>query len=173
MKKKFVLKSERLILRPLELKDTLEYSKLGVSYRRFGKVNTLEKARKWIRKSLKAEDSFDVGIYLSDEMIGTIEFCHMSWFDYKGGEICYTIKKKFRGKGYGTEALRVFVKYCFNEMKLHKVYADTDKDNIASRRILEKVGFKLEGVIRERRKVKGKWMDEYDYGLLRREFSID
>ena len=56
-------------------------------------------------------------------------------------------------------------------MKYRKIYADTNQYNIVSQKTLLKIGFKLEGRIRERRKVKGRWTDELDYGLLRKEWK--
>jgi len=167
------LKSERLFLRPLEFKDSSEYSELGVSYRSMGKINTLVKAKKWLTKSINSEDSCEIGIFLKDEqkLIGTIELCHMRWFDFKAGELCYTVHKNYREKGIATEAVSQVIDFCFKKMKFRKVYADTVPSNIASQRVLEKLGFKLEGTIRERHFKKGKWVDELDYGLLKKEWN--
>jgi len=171
--KNMPLNSERLIIRPLEVKDAEAYSKLGCSYRSTGPIDNPKKAKQYIKKSLKSEDSFDVGIFLKDsnEMIGTIELCHMKWFNFKAGEICYTIHQDHWGKGFATEATKAFIDYCFKEMNFRKVYADTVPDNVGSQKVLEKLNFTLEGTIRERHFKDGKWIDELDYGLLRDEWE--
>ena len=171
MRPKFLLHSKRLTFRPLELADAAQYALLGVSFRSTGKIDNAVKAKKYFLKSYDSKDSFDVGIFLSDKLIGTIEVCHMSWIGYKGAEICYSIQKKHWSHGYATEACRTVIDYCFSKMKLHKIYADTWPDNIASQRVLEKLGFTLEGRIREKHYSKGKASDELDYGLLRREWK--
>lgn len=171
--KNLALKTERLFLRSVELKDASDYSRLGVSYRSIGKINNVDKAKIFINKSHKSEDSCEIGIFLKEnqKLIGTIKLCHMRWFNFTAGEICYTINKKNQGNGYATEAVKCLISFCFNKMKLRKIYADTVPSNTASKRVLEKLGFKLEGIIRERHFVKGKWIDELDYGLLKKEWK--
>ena len=172
MKIKLKLETERLIVKILSLKDAESYSKLGVSYRSTGKINNTQKAEEYIKKSHKSKDSFDLGIFLKEnkKLIGTIELCHMNWFDFKAGEISYTIHKEHRKKGYVTEAIEPLIDYCFKNMKFIKIYADTEPNNIASNKVLKKLNFKLEGRIRKRHLKKGKWVDELDYGLLKEEW---
>lgn len=167
------LTTERLILRPANIKDAEEYSKIGISTYSSGKINTLEKARKYIKNFIKDEDSIEILILLKEnkEPIGHIELCHMSWWNNTAIEICYHLKKEHWGKGYATEASRKIIDFCFKKLKFRKIYADTDPNNLASQRVLEKLGFKLEGTIRERNLVNGKWLDELDYGLLKMEWK--
>lgn len=171
--RKVSIKTERLLIRSLEDKDAENYSRLGVEYYSTGKINTPKKARAYFKKVRKSKDEFTFGIFLKEDnrMIGTIDLDHMRWFDFKAGEVSYRIHELHRGNGYATEAVKGLVGYCFNKMRLHKVYADTDPDNRSSQNVLEKCGFKLEGRIRDRRMIKGKWIDELDYGLLRREWN--
>jgi len=168
MTPEITLTTNRLKLRVLKPKDAAGYSQLGVSYRSTGPIDNEQKAREYLSKEEK--DSFDIGIFLGDELVGTIEVCHMSWFDNEGAEICYTVKESHRNKGVATEACKGIINYLFSSMKMHKIYADTIEDNIASQRILEKLGFKLEGTIRDRRKKNGTWLDELQYGLLEDEW---
>lgn len=163
-----ILESERLILRPFKIQDakeTLEFD--------FRKTKTLNDAKKWIKNSV-SQDSFFLAIFLKEDnkVIGFIELCHLNWWDFKAGEIGYHLNKRYWGNGYATECSRTLIDYCFNKLKFHKVYADTDPDNKASQRVLGKLGFKLEGIIRDKRIVKGKWIDELDYGLLKKEWKI-
>jgi RimJ/RimL family protein N-acetyltransferase len=170
--KKIILKEKRVILKPYTLKNAKEFSELGESNWRVGKINTVAKATKWIKNSW-TDDSCYFGIFLKEnnKLIGNAELCHMKWWENQAGEICYMINKKFRRQGYATEASRVLINYCFKKLKFHKVYADTEPKNLGSQKTLKKLGFKLEGKIRERRKIKGKWTDELDYGLLKGELK--
>ena len=167
------LETERLVLKSPTVKDALNYSKAEVSYYSTGKINTEEKAKNYIRKKLRDKNSFEVGMFLKSngKLIGILEIDHMHWFDFEAGELTSHIKKKYTRMGYGTEAARELIKYCFSKMKFHKMYADTDSDNIAGQKSLEKLGFKLEGVIREKHKKKGKRFDELDYGLFEKELK--
>ncbi|KAN0026778.1 hypothetical protein ACTFIV_007769 [Dictyostelium citrinum] len=63
---------------------------------------------------------------------------HESFYD-----IGYRFIKRYWGKGYATEATQFFINYGFNIMKIDKICAFADKDNIASRKVLEKSGLKF------------------------------
>jgi RimJ/RimL family protein N-acetyltransferase len=85
--------------------------------------------------------------------------------------IGYAIRPSEHGKGYGTEALQLMVDYLFLAKEIHRVQANTDPENKASQRILEKVGFRKEGVSRKSSFVRGQWRDEYRYCILREEWK--
>lgn len=169
--KKVILKGKRIVLKPYTVKDAKEFSMLGFSNWRIGKINSTDKSAKWIKNSWKG-NSFYLGIFLKQDnkLIGNIELCHMDWWADKAGEICILISKAYQRKGYGTEAAKALMNYCFRKLKFHKMYADTTPDNKAGQKSLEKLGFKLEGRIRRRSLIRGKWTDELDYGLLKKEW---
>jgi RimJ/RimL family protein N-acetyltransferase len=86
-------------------------------------------------------------------------------------EVGYIVAPKHWGNGYATDALREVCGYAFEERRLNKVYANTYETNPASSRVLEKVGFKREGVHREQGFVDGKHVDVLRYGLLAGEWE--
>jgi RimJ/RimL family protein N-acetyltransferase len=85
--------------------------------------------------------------------------------------IGYAIEPSEHDKGYGTEALQLMVDYLFLAKEIHRVQANTDPENKVSQHILEKVGFKREGVSRKSSFVRGQWRDEYHYSILREEWK--
>jgi len=85
--------------------------------------------------------------------------------------IGYAIEPSEHGKGYGTEALQLIVDYLFLATEIHRVQANTDPENKVSQRVLEKVGFKKEGVSRKSSFVRGQWRDEHHYSILREEWK--
>jgi ribosomal-protein-alanine N-acetyltransferase len=89
-------------------------------------------------------------------------------FDQSHGSITigYAIEPSEHGKGYGTEALQLMVDYLFLAKDICRVQANTDPENKTSQHILEKVGFKKEGVSRKSSFVRGQWQDEYHYAIL-------
>jgi len=95
------------------------------------------------------------------------------YFGQSAGSITigYAIEPSEQGKGYGTEALQLMVDYLFLAKEIHRVQANTDPENKASQHILEKVGFKKEGVSRKSSFVRGQWRDEHHYGILREEWK--
>ena len=88
-----------------------------------------------------------------------------------GTVIGYALLPNERGKGYGSEAIRIMVDYLFLSKNIVRIQAETHPQNIASQRVLEKVGFKNEGVVRKSSFVRGEWRDRYLYSILREEWK--
>ena len=84
-------------------------------------------------------------------------------------EIGYGVAEEHHRKGIGTNAVRLLVDKVFSETHLRKLFAHVHSGNTASCRLLERIGFKREGVLREHYLVNGMPVDEVFYGLLRRE----
>ncbi len=74
------------------------------------------------------------------------------------------------GRGYATEASRALLQWAFDTLDLNRVQAETDTRNVASARVLEKLGFVREGTLREDCVVSGEVSDSWVYGLLRRDW---
>jgi RimJ/RimL family protein N-acetyltransferase len=89
----------------------------------------------------------------------------------KQHEIGYGVIPGERGRGYGTEAATMIVDYLFLTKDLMRVQADVDRENVASQRVLEKVGFTKEGVLRKVSFEQGEWRDAVRYSLLRDEWK--
>lgn len=77
-----------------------------------------------------------------------------------------------RGNGYGTAAMRMVMAYAFRELRLHKCNSGyiNIKGNVASQRMHEKLGFKVEGIIRESVYHNGKYWDDVRCGITDSEF---
>lgn len=102
----------------------------------------------------------------SNHMIG---FC--GFVDYvarfERAELGYMIAYESWNKGYATEACMAVVEYGFNHMKLHRIEATVDPENIASIRVLEKLTMQREGLMKERVICNGQYHDRYMYGLIK------
>jgi RimJ/RimL family protein N-acetyltransferase len=82
----------------------------------------------------------------------------------------YELSPDHWGRGYATEAVRAIVQFGFTELKVHRVWAWCIADNLASARVLEKLGLKLEGRLRDKEYFKGRWWDTLLYGILENEW---
>jgi RimJ/RimL family protein N-acetyltransferase len=82
----------------------------------------------------------------------------------------YVYHRDVWGQGYGTEAARAVVGFGFRELGLHRVYAYYFVPNVGSGRIMEKLGMRYEGCLREATCKDGKWYDLLAYGILEREW---
>ena len=83
----------------------------------------------------------------------------------------YFMAEEQQGKGYTTEALRAVVEWIFSETPVHRAEADITPGNIASCRVVEKLGFRFEGILRKNWYFKDQWHDSLEYSLLREEWA--
>lgn len=106
----------------------------------------------------------------NDTLIGTCGF-HYYTPEHRRVDIGYDLQKAYWGKGYVTEAAEAVVRWCFENLNLHRIQADCTAGNIGSERVLEKLGFTYEGLWRERDFENGHFVDIKQFGLLRREYK--
>jgi RimJ/RimL family protein N-acetyltransferase len=83
-------------------------------------------------------------------------------------ELGYALGRPFWGAGTMHEALEAFIAYAFETLDLNRLEADIDPRNLSSARTLDRLGFQMEGHLRERWIVSGEVSDTWLYGLLRR-----
>ena len=86
-------------------------------------------------------------------------------------EIGYLLGRRWWGAGYAQEATAALIGYAFEQLALRRIEADIDPLNLDSARLLERLGFSPEGLLRQRWNVKGRTSDAAIYGLLRGEWS--
>ena len=104
-----------------------------------------------------------------DRLLGTTT---LFAFDAVQGraEVGYSLDPKCWGQGVASEALRLALGHGFDALRLRRVEADVDPRNAASCRLVERLGFRLEGLLRARWRVAGEICDSALYGLLAPEF---
>ena len=90
--------------------------------------------------------------------------------NYKTAEVWFKIHKDYWRNGYTTEALTKLIDFGFNNLALHRIEAGCAVENIASSKVLEKVGMKKEGMKRKKLPIRGEWKDNYSYAILDEDF---
>lgn len=83
----------------------------------------------------------------------------------------YELDPRYWGQGYATEAARAMLAFGFRELNLHRISAECRPENTASAHVLEKLGMRREGHLRENEYFKNRWWDTLVYGLLKDEWS--
>ena len=83
----------------------------------------------------------------------------------KIAEVGYLLKMEAHGKGFASEALSLIKQYAFATLHFNKLAASCSSKNIGSYKVLEKVGFLREGCLKQNSILKGKYIDDYIYGL--------
>ncbi|MEH1789083.1 MAG: GNAT family protein [Nostoc sp.] len=82
------------------------------------------------------------------------------------GEIGWSLHPNYQGRGYATEAAQVLLNYGFAHHKLHRITSNCSPRNTASFRLMERLGMRREGHLKQSKFMKGAWQDEYIYALL-------
>jgi RimJ/RimL family protein N-acetyltransferase len=90
--------------------------------------------------------------------------------DAKSANIGYEIAPDYWGRGFATESAQAMLTFGFEELKLHRIWAHCVLENIASRHVLENIGMRREGHLRETEFIKGLWRDSYIYAILDHEW---
>jgi len=99
-------------------------------------------------------------------------WCSVTRWDpvHRSAALSYCLEEAAWGHGYATEAARAVLQWAFDTWDLNRVQAETDTRNLASARVLAKIGFVHEGTLREDCVVNGEVSDSWVFGLLRREW---
>ncbi|HEY2492416.1 MAG TPA: GNAT family protein [Paenibacillus sp.] len=96
--------------------------------------------------------------------MGSIGFLYLDQ-ENKKTEIGYWLGKEYEGNGLITKSIKVLINYAFEELKLNKIEIGVATDNLKSRAIPEKLGFKREGELRDYEYINGRFLDRIIYGL--------
>lgn len=141
--------------------------------------NTKEDTKAYVQEVLKdaAHDPrtrfvFAIIQLEEERLIGAVEINIRDHFNLEG-EIGYIIHPEYWGQGYATEAASLILDFGFANLKLHRVFATCDPNNIASSKVLEKIGMYKEGILREHMRLRnGGWRDSSLYSILEREWIL-
>lgn len=115
---------------------------------------------KWWGIEIKAEG----------RLIGTCGYCKWDK-QHRHAEIGYDLWTEYWGQGLMPEALQALIRYGFEEMNLNRVEATTHTENQRSQRVLTKLGFQKEGLLREYYCRDGIYNDQVQFSLLRNEWQ--
>jgi len=91
--------------------------------------------------------------------------------DARQADIGYELDPPYWGRGYATEAARALLAFGFRELRLHRIWARCVAENIASAQVMERLGMRLEGHLRENDWFKDRWWDTLVYGILEHEWN--
>jgi RimJ/RimL family protein N-acetyltransferase len=90
---------------------------------------------------------------------------------YKSAEIWYKLHPQHWNQGYATETAAGILKYCFEDLKLHRIEAGCAVENAASIKVLEKIGMANEGRSRQILPIRGQWVDNFKFAILDCDFA--
>lgn len=122
------------------------------------------------REKFAKKENADFGIWYEEQWIGSMGFNDIDLVNNKA-EIGYWLDSDFTGKGIMTECVKAIINYGFKELRLHRIQIRCAERNEKSKAIPERLGFTLEGTLRESHKENGEYSNDLTFGLLENEWK--
>lgn len=135
---------------------------------------SVEDSKAFIKSALQQfanNEGFQMGIWYKGRLAGVIGYHSIDWSDRKV-EIGYWLAESLQGKGLMTKACKTLVAYAFDELKLHRVEIHCATNNKRSCAIPERLGFKLEGIMRDAEWLYDHFVDLVVYSMLAKEWHM-
>ena len=179
------LTGERVFLRPPKRRDALKWQKLRMSSKSFlvpwepswdASSCTRRAYLRYFKNSnylANMDRAYSFLIFKTDDktLLGGINVGNVRRGVAQSASLGYWIGEKHSRNGYMKEALKLLIPSLFVDLRLNRIEAATLEENIASKNLLKKIGFKKEGVLRKYLKINGAWRDHILYGLLENDFK--
>ncbi len=175
----FRLDLEELYLRLLEEKDIPDLLKLyqdnqdflqpweplrSASFFTLGNIAFMIQAD---QEAARADEAYAFGLFLagSNRLIGRYRLSWTMRGFAETANLGYFLAEDYNGRGYSTRAVKRVVRFAFEELGLHRVAAATLTNNLGSQKVLEKAGFRREGVALRYLKINNRWEDHYLFAI--------
>lgn len=174
MKNPFLV-GEALYLRPLERDDAPLFTAWANDpesryYLARPRPSTLAHEQALIDQASKDDVVLGIARKTDDALLGRIALRHIDPRNSQAELALFIGPPRETGKGYGTEAVRLIVKYAFDTLNLQRVHLRVHADNAKAVRAYEKAGFVREGVLRRDRYREGRYVDTLVMAVLRDEW---
>ncbi|WP_350286105.1 GNAT family protein [uncultured Croceitalea sp.] len=161
---------EKTEIRPLRLSDKVELARLANNKNIWNNLRDHipfpyeeDDAEIFITLTIEEEPQRTFGIAHNGQLSGIIGLVLQKDVYQKSAEIGYWIGEPFWGKGIATKAVELISEYAFDKLNLNRIYTGVFEYNIASMKVLEKNGFKKEGVFKNAIFKNGKVCDEHRF----------
>lgn len=131
-------------------------------------TQTLEATAELIRgtrRQLAEDDGFQAGIVRDERLIGIVGFHSVQW-GHRATSIGYWLAEAEQGRGTMTLGVEALLDHAFDEWGLNRVEIRAATENRRSRAVAERLGFRLEGILREAERVGDRFLDNAVYSML-------
>ncbi len=133
---------------------------------------SLQAQEQFLEQGMSSPEHIAFGIALGDDdrLVGSCGLHHIDARNHNA-ELGMVIGDPADwGRGFGAEAAQLLVAYAFDTVNLHRIWLEVYEDNVAARKIYERLGFRVEGTMREHGFREGRWWNLHYMGLLADEY---
>lgn len=137
--------------------------------------HSLESLKAFVAEAEASDSTLLLGIYVNEsgDHVGNISLKNID-FQHRSAEIAYLLgNKEYAGRGIATEAVRMLTCFGFTKLSLDRIEAGSNAANVGSVRVLEKAGFRQEGVQRGKLLLNNERQDVVLFGALRSEWMAE
>lgn len=171
-KAKTIIKGKRVLLRfPLK-SDAAEFIAVNRRSAEFNRglaspPTTARQFEAFIKRNAQPDGACFLICRLADGAImGSIALTQIFHGGFRSAYLGYQIGEEFSGQGYMTEAIQLVLRHAFVNLKLHRLEANIQPDNVASIALVKRAGFTREGYSRRYLKISGRWRDHERWAIL-------
>lgn len=136
-------------------------------------VFTVEDQLRWYEKTSgdKSRYIFAICLNASEVHIGNVGLGNVDYVHRHAMVNIFIADKEYRGRGLGTQAMKLILHFAFNRLNLNKVFLRTSRRFSGAIELYEKLGFVREGVMRQHYFTDGQWEDKLIYSILHSEYT--
>ena len=174
---KIITKGKKVYLRDLKIDDFEEFTTLTNSSRNFhhGLVSPpLDKENfdKYWQTSLPDANKYLLICQIKDDaIVGVVNLSQIFYKSFQHAYLGYWLGEKFAGNRFMTEAVELVLEYAFKTLKLHRLEANVQPNNVASINVLKRAGFTKEGFSRRYLKIDKRWRDHERWAIIIEDWS--
>lgn len=171
------VKGKKVFLRYVTLNDFGEMQILFRESRKFYKglidtPDTLEKFKAYVeRNKSKTNECFVICRVSDKKIVGAVNLSQIFRKAFQNAYLGYSLGVKYVGNGFMTEAVALVLRHAFKNLKLHRVEANVQPENLPSIAVLRRCGFTKEGFSRKYLKVAGKWRDHERFAIIKEDWK--
>ena len=122
-------------------------------------------------RQLASNQGFQTAIWHHGQIVGIIGYHHLEWAN-RSTCIGYWLDERYQGRGFMTKACRALVDYAFDEWKLNRIEIRCAEENLKSRGIPDRLGFRAEGLLREAEWLYDHYVHHVVYALLAKDWMV-
>ncbi|WGW12686.1 GNAT family protein [Saxibacter everestensis] len=172
------LREDTLVLRPLSMRDAKAFKEVRQRNRRWlarweasspelrGQLPTFRQMVRHLSSQARSGSALPFAIEFEGEFAGQLTVSGITWGSLRSVSIGYWIDERWAGRGLVPTSVALATDFCFFELNLHRAEINIRPENKASLRVVEKLGFRDEGVREQYLHIDGEWRDHRSFALV-------